>query len=51
MTDKNFKFCPVVNCGGYGQKGDNKYITCTHKDCINIFYQIKQQKESFNAKY
>lgn len=38
LNSKNMKFCPEINCGGYGEKTDeeNKYIICNkdHKFCF-----------------
>jgi E3 ubiquitin-protein ligase RNF19A len=53
LNNKNMKFCPQVDCGGYGVKENEKYILCTnnHKfcfDCGNEWHGTKECEEVKN---
>ncbi len=36
LNNKNMKFCPIINCDGYGSKGEDKFVECNkgHKFCF-----------------
>jgi hypothetical protein len=47
LNDKNKKFCPVINCGGYGSYIGDLFLACNnnHKFCFNCLKKWHKGKD------